>query len=88
MDFLKKVVNEVEGASKSQGANSTESNGKTENNGANAILGAINGALGGGEKGEKKEGASENSSFTQLICFPPSNRQLYFIRQFKTIDES
>lgn len=57
MDFLKKVVNEVESASKTQG-NSAESNGKTENNGTSAILGAINGALGGGEKGEKKEGTT------------------------------
>ncbi|PPQ93155.1 hypothetical protein CVT25_010778 [Psilocybe cyanescens] len=59
MDFLKKVVNEVESASNTQTTNGAESNDKTENNAQNnatsAILGAINGVLGGGEKGEKKE---------------------------------
>ncbi|KAH9476389.1 hypothetical protein JR316_0011964 [Psilocybe cubensis] len=57
MDFLKKVANEVESATKNQAGSTSESNGKTENqsNPTTAVLGALNNALGGGAQGEKKE---------------------------------
>ncbi|KAH9476422.1 hypothetical protein JR316_0011997 [Psilocybe cubensis] len=55
MDFLKKVASEVENSTKNQSVNASEPSGNGDSNGANAILGAINSALGGGEKGEKKE---------------------------------
>ncbi|PPQ89369.1 hypothetical protein CVT25_002011 [Psilocybe cyanescens] len=52
-------INEFESTSKTQTIDGAESNGKTENNAQNkatsAIFGSINGALGGGEKGENKE---------------------------------